>query len=313
MRPWRWLLMALGLVTVLLGLRFAVHFPWAGTFNAVAGADWLLLAGASLANLASLAAKGWAWHRVLLPSARHRWQTTQIATLVAAAVGSVSVSVTGEAARLQLAATRDGVPLGAGIWSLVWCRLIEAVGLVVFLAAALAVIPTEPWMRPIEIGAWAVLALLGVAWAAGAGPKLLALLPSGWQPQLQGPSGGLQPRQLIAPLALTIVNWAAQWLTFHWAMAATHVSTSAAASLSALVLANVSGIFRITPGNVGVLQASLVFGMLAFNIPEEQALAAGLVLQAVQVIPVLAIGVALVGAQGLRSLGTKRTETVEAV
>jgi hypothetical protein len=59
-----------------------------------------------------------------------------------------------------------------------------------------------------------------------------------------------------------------------------------------------------------VLQASLVLGMLAFHIPEDQALAAGLALQAVQVLPVIGIGVALVGAQGLRSLGAKRAESV---
>jgi hypothetical protein len=61
-----------------------------------------------------------------------------------------------------------------------------------------------------------------------------------------------------------------------------------------------------------VLQASLVLGMLAFGIAEDQALAAGLALQAVQVLPVIAIGVAIVGAQGLRSLGTKRPESVGA-
>jgi len=61
-----------------------------------------------------------------------------------------------------------------------------------------------------------------------------------------------------------------------------------------------------------VLQASLVLGMLAFNIAEDQALAAGLTLQAVQVVPILAIGVALVGAQGLRSLGAKRAQAAEA-
>jgi len=58
------------------------------------------------------------------------------------------------------------------------------------------------------------------------------------------------------------------------------------------------------------LQASLVVGMLAFHIPEDQALAAGLALQAVQVLPVIAIGIALVGAQGLRSFASKRAESV---
>jgi uncharacterized membrane protein YbhN (UPF0104 family) len=306
----RWFFAAFALVSLVLAVRFAVHFPWAGTVNAIAGADWLLLAAASLANIASLLAKGWAWHLVLLPSAPHRWRTAQAATLVAAAVNSVSVSLSGEVARVQLVATRDGVPLRAGIWSLVWSRVIEAVSLVLFLAAVLAMIPTAPWMRPIEIGAWVVLGILALAWPLGAGPRLLGLLPARLQPPVQGGSATLTPRRLAAPLALSVANWGAQWLSFYWAFAATHVSTSAVVSLSALVMANLGGIVRITPGNVGVLQASLALGMLAFGIPGDQALAAGLALQAVQVIPVVAIGVALVGAQGLRSLGTKRAETV---
>lgn len=312
-RVLRWGFALLIAVSLVLAVRFALRFPWLGTINAIAGADWLLLAAASLANIGSLMAKGWAWHLVLLPSARQRWRTAQSATLVAAAINSVSVAVSGEAARVQLMASRDGVPLRAAIWSLVWCRLVEAVALVVFLAAVLAIIPTEPWMRPIEIAAWAVLALLALAWAVGAGSRVLGLLPARWRPP--APNGGppLTARRLVAPLALSIVNWGAQWLTFHWAVVATHVSTSAEVSLSALVMANLGGIFRVTPGNVGVLQFSLALGMLAFSIPGDQALAAGLVLQAVQVIPVVAIGVALVGAQGLRSLGTKRAETIGTV
>jgi uncharacterized membrane protein YbhN (UPF0104 family) len=312
MKLWRWVLLALAILTALLAVRFAIRFPWAGTLDAVVQADWLLLAAASIANIASLVAKGWAWHLVLRTRAPHRWRTAQAATFVAAAVNSVSVSVSGEAARLQLAANRDAVPIGTGIWSLVWCRLIEAIGLVAFLAVVLAVIPTAPWMRSIEIAAWVILALLGAAWMLGAGPRLLQVLPARWRPQVAG-WGGVRPAQFVAPLVLSVVNWAAQWLTFHWAVVATHVSTSATVSLAALVAANIGGILRITPGNVGVLQFSLMLGMVAFHIPEDQALAAGLVLQAVQVVPVLAIGVALVGAQGLRSLGAKRSQTVEAM
>jgi uncharacterized membrane protein YbhN (UPF0104 family) len=309
MKRLHWFFAVLALVSLVLAVRFALSFPWAGTINAIAGADWLLLVAASLVNIASLVAKGWAWHLVLLPSAPHRWRTAQAATLVGAAVNSVSVSLSGEAARVQLAATRDGVPLRAGIWSLVWCRLIEGVALMLFLAAVLAVIPTEPWMRPVEAGAWLSLGGLTLVWLFGAGPRLLALVPARWRPPIQD-GKRLTARRLVAPFALSVVNWAAQWLTFHWALVATHVSTSAAVSLSALVMANLGGVFRITPGNVGVLQASLALGMLFFGIPGDQALAAGLALQAVQVIPVVALGLALVGAQGLRSLGAKRAETV---
>jgi len=183
---------------------------------------------------------------------------------------------------------------------------------VLFLAVALAMIPTNGWLRTLEVSAWLVLVLLVLLTVFGIWPRLVGLLPAGWRPQLQGPSGAIEPAKLVAPLALALVNWVAQWITYHWAIGATHVSTSAAVSLVALVAANLGGFFRVTPGNVGVLQASLVLGMLAFGIAEDQALAAGLALQAVQVLPVIAIGVALVGAQGLRSFSTKRAETVGA-
>lgn len=312
MNRFRWLFVLLGILSAALAVRFVLHFPWAGTFDAMAGADWYLLAAAAVANLASLVAKGWSWHLLLRPAAPHRWRTAQAGTFVGAAVNSVSVSVSGEAARVQLVASRDAVPIGAAIWSLVWARVVEAIAMVLFLALALALIPTDGWLRRLEVGAWVVLALLAALTVLGVWPRLVGLLPAGWRPQLQGPTGAIEPARLVAPLALATVNWVAQWLSYHWAIGATHVSTSAAVSLVALVMANIGGFFRVTPGNVGVLQASLVLGMLAFHIPEDQALAAGLALQAVQVLPVIAIGVALVGAQGLRSLGTKRAESVGA-
>jgi uncharacterized membrane protein YbhN (UPF0104 family) len=75
-------------------------------------------------------------------------------------------------------------------------------------------------------------------------------------------------------------------------------------------MANVAGIFRLTPGNIGVIQGSLILGMGAFEIPAANALAAGLALQAVQVIPVLVIGVAIVGTQGFRQLTARRAEAM---
>jgi hypothetical protein len=54
------------------------------------------------------------------------------------------------------------------------------------------------------------------------------------------------------------------------------------------------------------MQGSLVLGMRAFQMPAGNALAAGLALQAVQVIPVLVIGVAIVGRQGFRQLVASR-------
>jgi uncharacterized membrane protein YbhN (UPF0104 family) len=71
-------------------------------------------------------------------------------------------------------------------------------------------------------------------------------------------------------------------------------------------MANVAGILRLTPGNIGVMQGSIILGMGVFEIPAANALAAGLALQAVQVIPILAIGIAIAGVRGFRRLATRR-------
>jgi uncharacterized membrane protein YbhN (UPF0104 family) len=108
------------------------------------------------------------------------------------------------------------------------------------------------------------------------------------------------------PVALAGCNWLAQWLTYHWSIQATHAAVTPAVSLTALVAANVAGIPRLTPGNIGVTQGSILLGMRAFGISPAQGLAAGLALQAVQVLPILAIAVAIVGTRGLRQLATRR-------
>src|SRR5205823_14938551 len=65
-----------------------------------------------------------------------------------------------------------------------------------------------------------------------------------------------------------------QWATYHLVLRATHVPVSLAASFTALIAANLSGLLRPTPANVGVTQAALVVGLLPFGVAPEQAVAA---------------------------------------
>jgi uncharacterized membrane protein YbhN (UPF0104 family) len=295
-----WITLAVGIIACGFAARFGMTFPWAKTMDALSDADWMLLAGAGLVNILSLMAKAGAWQLLLRRLTPIRAVTAQIATLIGAAVNSISISVSGEAARAQAAGSRDGVPFGLAAASLVASRVVEAIGLVLFLAVALIILPMWPGSRSIG------LILLGVALALTAGYHLLPR--RGWHPALvrlaaTGRWG------LAAPVALATLNWVLQWLTFHWSFVATGAAVTPAVSLAALVMANIAGILRLTPGNIGVLQGSLVLGMRAFEMPAANALAAGLALQAVQVIPVLVIGIGLVGAQGFRQLLAHREET----
>ncbi|HEU4680911.1 MAG TPA: lysylphosphatidylglycerol synthase transmembrane domain-containing protein [Gemmatimonadales bacterium] len=297
-----WITTALVLIASPFAIRFAWTFPWARSFDTLAGSDWRLLAAAGAATVLSMAFKAATWHLLLRPLAPSSFGTAQSATFVGAAVNSISVSVSGEAARAQLIATRTGISFGTAVASLVLTRIVETVALLIFLALALLAVPLWPGARNIGLalaGAAAVVILVFhlVPWSRWRGPVFSMVTPGS-----RGSLGGAT--------ALAVANWIAQWLGYHWCIAATHTATTAAVSLSTLVMANIAGIFRLTPGNIGVIQGSLILGMSAFAIPPASAMAAGLALQAVQVLPMLVIGVGILGMQGFRQLLARRAEAV---
>ena len=294
-RRWRWAWWLLALVGIGFALKFFTAFPWRYTFAALLGANPWLLAVALAVNLSSLVAKGWGWHLVLKPVAPHSWRHAQEANLVGAAVNDLSVAVAGEAARVHVIAQRADVPIAAAVSSVVWTRLAEALALALFLVMAPSLLELEPWLRVMQVGVGlALVVVLLLAWARGLS-WLAEQLPPALASRLAGLRTMGQGGRLFAPTLFALYNWATQWATYHLVLSATHVPVSLAASFTALIAANLSGLFRPTPANVGVTQAALVVGLLPFGVAPEQAVAAGLALQGLQVLPVLFLGAMLTG------------------
>lgn len=299
-RAGRWLVWLLALVGVGLALKFFTGFPWQVTFAALLGADRWLLVVALAVNLSSLVAKGWGWHLILKPVAPHSWRVAQEANLVGAAVNDLSVAVAGEAARVHLIVQRGGVPAGAAVSSVVWTRVAEGLALALFLVMAPSVLQLEPWLRGVQSAVGlALVVVLFVAWGRG-WASLADRLPASLRTRLavlrtMGAGG-----RLLWPTAFALYNWAAQWATYHLVLRATHVPVSLAASFTALIVVNLGGLLRPTPANVGVTQAALVVGLLPFGVAPENAVAAGLALQGLQVLPVLFLGAMVTGWRLLR-------------
>lgn len=292
---WRWLAWLLGMIGVGLALKFFVGFPWRVTFAALLDADPWLLAIACIVNLSSLAAKGWGWHLILEPIAPHGWRVAQEANLVGSAVNDLSVAVAGEAARVHVMVQRGGVPVAAAVSSVVWTRLAEALALALFLVMAPSVLALDTWLRMVQVGAGLTLTVvLLLAWARGWG-WLADQLPPPLATRVAVLRDMGRGGRLLVPTLLALYNWAAQWATYHMVLRATHVPVSLAASFTALIAANLSGLFRPTPANVGVTQAALVVGLLPFGVAPERAVAAGLALQGLQVLPVLFLGAVVTG------------------
>jgi hypothetical protein len=297
----------IGILVLAAGLRYAVRFPWMDTWTTLASADWGLLAAAAAANLFSLACKAWAWQLLLRPVAPVRARTAQAATFAGAAVGSIGVAMSGEATRLHLVSQWDGLGASMAARSIAASRVVEAAALGVFIVGLVG----------------------GVAGAAGTGGADLWRLAAGaaavvvaalavlrWLPWLRplgsgaDPAAGWTARQLVAPLALGVASWGFQWATYHWSIAATHAAVTPSASALALLLSNLGGIFRLTPGNVGIVQGAVVLGLAPAGVPASRAVAAGLALQAVQVLPVLLIGVGILGRRRVRRTLPSRSAEV---
>jgi putative heme transporter len=303
-----WLTLIIGAIAAAFAIRFGFSFPWTDTLNTLADSDWLLLSVAAAGNLLSLAAKAGGWWLLLRRVSPVRLRTAQAATFVGAAVNSISVSVSGEAARAQFAAQRDGVPFSAAAVALALSRVVEALGLLVFLSLAFVALPPWPGARDVGLGLGVAVATLAWGYRLVPWNRVSAKGNRRWYESLLQIAASRDYAGLIGAVALGAFNWFAQWFTYHWSILATHTPTTPAVSLSALVMANLAGILRITPGNIGVMQGSIVLGMHAFKIPAANALAAGLVLQAVQVLPVLAIGIGLMGTRGFRKLAGRGAE-----
>ena len=297
---WRWVGWFVALVAVGLALKFFTGFPWRVMFAAVLGANPWWLAVALVVNLSSLVAKGWGWHLILKPVAPHSWRAAQEANLVGAAVNDLSIAVAGEAARIHVIGQRAGVPLGVAASSVVWTRVAEALALAIFLVMAPSLLDLEPWLRALQVGVGlALVVVVLLAWARG-WAWLADQLPAAVQARLEPLRTMGRGGRLLLPTLLGLYNWATQWATYHLVLRATGVPASLAASFTALIAANLSGILRPTPANVGVTQAALVVGLLPFGVAPEQAVAAGLVLQGLQVLPVLALGAMVTGWRLLR-------------
>lgn len=299
MRRRTWLRI-IGIIALVAALHYASRFPWVDTWTTLADADWGLLAAAGALNLASLALKAWAWQLLLRPLAPVRFRTAQAASFAGAAVNTIGIAMSGEAARMHLLNTWDGVPAAVAVRSIVASRVVEAAALGIFLLGAVGAVSSEHGAR--LLGA-------GVLLVAGA----LALLR--WVPWLRPGRGGESGAraawsvpQLAAPVALDLASWGLQAATYHWSIRATGAEVTPTLSVLALVLANVGGLLRLTPGNVGVVQGAVVLGLRPAGISAARGVAAGLALQAVQVLPVLAIGIGLLGRHGLRRFARRGTE-----
>ena len=284
---------------------FGARFPWSAAFRSVEAASLPLLGVVAVANLLSLAAKGAAWQVLLQRHARPRMAEAVSATIVGAAVGSLGPSVAGEAARLRLIVGRGGVTLGGGLSTIVGVRILEAIALLGVLSVAGVALPPSPYTTPLRVAAPLLFALTVLVSRPRVLRSIAGRLPPAGAAVLDRWAATLSGRGTAGAVLLSGLNWLLQWAAYAGAGLAVSLPHAGAIGFAALLLCNLGGAARLTPGNIGVLQAAFAVAAAPFGARAGPALAASLVLQAAQILPVIAAGLAI-----LASTGRERAETI---
>jgi phosphatidylinositol alpha-mannosyltransferase len=284
-----------------------------------ASPGWIVLA-LVLMGL-SLVMRSISWQHVLraaLPNVTVRWPPVVRATMIGVMGSAVFPGRIGEPTRVFVLARRlEGrrrhlVPVIAG--TVFSQTLINLLALGVLLAVTFSSVPIFHGHAAGVVTALAVpliIALLVVS-----GPRLLALAARSRSARLALAAGAVtrglrlarrglvvfaRPRDSVLAVSAQLIAWALQWLSCYAVILALGLQSHADLVTAAAILlaVNLSAVLPATPSNVGVFQAACLVVLAAYGVSAGPAVAYGILLQAVEVVTALALGVPALLGEGL--------------
>jgi phosphatidyl-myo-inositol alpha-mannosyltransferase len=289
--------------------------------HALINADpaWIVLAVALMGM--SLVLRSVSWYETLraaLPHAVINWFAVVRATMIGVMTSAVFPGRLGEPMRVVVLSRRIDepqrvvLPVVAG--TVFSQTLMNLVALAVLAVVTLSAVPA---LGGHVTGVIVALAIpLAVTLLVIAGPRLLSLGRLSPSKRVQGAAlvverllrdarRGLvvfaRPRHGVPALVMQLLAWALQWLACYAVLLALHLEHEAGLSAAAAILlaVNVSAVLPATPSNVGVFQAACLVVLAAYGVGAGVALAYGIILQAVEVVTALALGVPALLREGL--------------
>ena len=216
----------------------------------------------------------------------------------------------GEAVRPYLAAQR-GVPLGEAAATTAIARLLDLASLT---AIVLALFPLLPIAAGEELGL-PTLALPAIV-VAGAGAALVmvrsGLLPGGlpqpvgsWVDALRDRLRQVSPSQIAQAVLWTAPSWVLEAAVLLVAARALGLELSLTAAIAVTAFTIVFQVFHVTPGGLGVYEASMTGALAALGVPFEQGLAVAVLTHGMKFAYSYSIAVALTLAASRSLLGLK--------
>jgi phosphatidylinositol alpha-mannosyltransferase len=283
--------------------------------SSLVGVKLQWLAAATALMVLSLLLRAVSWLVVLraaLPGTRVPAAVVARATMIGVMVSAVLPGRVGEAARAVVVARRvGGVAVVAG--TILSQTLLNLVALVALGAAVIAStgVLSAPVGALLAIGAPAtlvglmLLAPAALRRASRRGPPAVRRVTARLAVELARARGGLRVflhvREGLAATLAQFAAWAVQVVSAYAVLEALGLQRTAglAGAAAVLVAVNVTAAVPITPSNVGVFQAACIAALAGFGVSSSRGLAFGVVLQAVEVLTALGLGLPALAAEGL--------------
>ena len=285
----------------------------------VAATPWWVLVALAL-MCASMIVRGVAWHAILraaLPQAQVRRTDAMQGTFIGVLMSATLPARLGEPSRALIVARRTGRPrehLPAVIGTIVSQTLLNVVALVLLGVVMFSSVDVFSEHRALLAVAIAPVAIVLVVLVA---PSLLR----GGRPSrsrrvqafvLRARAGAAQVRgglRVFRSLRLgsiatgaQLLAWAIQWASCYALLAALGLDDRAGLGAAAAVLfaVNVTAVLPATPSNLGVFQAACVAVLTgAYGVSAADALAYGIILQAVEIATAVIMGAPALVKEGL--------------
>jgi phosphatidyl-myo-inositol alpha-mannosyltransferase len=325
----------LGAAIILAGLlvfalsRLGLHRIGHTLITATPG--WVALAFVLMAL--SLLLRSISWHETLraaLPETSIGWASVARATMIGVMTSALFPGRLGEPSRVLVLTRRlDGparrlLPVIAG--TVFSQTLINLLALAILAGVTFTGVPL---LHGHLAGIATALAVpLAVCALVLAGPRLLALTERSRSMRLrvaaitiarllrQARRGLIvfaRPRHGLAAVTFQLLAWALQWLACYMVVLALGLQSQASpvAAAAILLAVNVSAVLPATPSNVGVFQAACLVVLAAYGVGAGPALAYGIILQAVEVLTALVLGVPALLGEGLTWRDIRSEQKIE--
>ncbi len=320
-RPRRiWLLALLVLVAGLIAFALSrLELSKAGHALVTATPGWLGLALGVMGT--SLLFRSISWHEALraaLTDIAIPWRAVVRATMIGVMGSAVFPGRAGEPARVVILSrrlqgpNRELLPIIAG--TVFSQTLMNLIALAILTIIALT---GAPFLRGNAAGvAVAVAVPFAIVALVLSGPRLLDLSARSRFARIRRAGTWLagllrlarrglvvfaRPARAVGAVGCQLFAWALQCLSCYCVLRALHLQSHGglAAAAGVLLAVNLSAILPATPSNVGVFQAACLVVLAAYGVGSGPGLAYGILLQAIEVITALALGVPGLLGEGL--------------